>query len=71
MQREGRREWDAERGSVRMKRRKEREERVDEAEKITTKRKTNPTPILEEVLSRLDSQNCGRITCLQGKTALL
>ena len=51
---------DAERGSVRMKRRKEREERGDEAEKITTKSKTNPTPILEEILRRLGSQNCGR-----------
>ena len=59
------------RGSARMKRRKERGERGDEAEKITTKSKTNPTPILEEVLPRLDSQNCGRTTCLQGKTALL
>ncbi len=53
-----------------MKRRKEREERDDEAEKITTKSKTNPrgdTPIFEEVLPRLDSQNCGRTTYLQGK----
>jgi hypothetical protein len=54
-----------------MKRRKEREERGDETEKITTKIKTNPTPILEEVMPRLDSQNYGRTTCLQGKTALL
>jgi hypothetical protein len=54
-----------------MKRRKEREERGDEEEKITTKSKTNLTPILEEVLPRFDSQNSGRTTCLQGKTALL
>jgi hypothetical protein len=45
------------RGSARMKRRKERGERGDEAEKITTKSKTNPTLILEEVLPRLESQN--------------
>jgi hypothetical protein len=31
------------------------------------KNKTNPTSVFEEVLSRLDIQNCGRITCLQGK----
>jgi len=39
--------------------------------KITTKSKTNPTPIFEEVLKRLDNQNCGTTTCLQGETALL
>ena len=39
--------------------------------KITTKSKTNPTPIFEEVLSRLDTQNCGITTYLQGKTAFL
>jgi len=52
--------------------RKEHEERSDDdAEKITTKSKTNPTPIFEEVLPRLDSQNCGITTCLQGKNAFL
>jgi hypothetical protein len=45
-----------------MKRRKESEERGDDAEKIITKSKTNPTPIFEEVLPRLGSQNCGRTT---------
>jgi hypothetical protein len=36
------------------------------------KNKTNPTPpVFEDVLPRLGSQNCGRTTCLQGKTALL
>ena len=38
---------------------------------LITKSKTNPTPIFEEVLPRLGSQNCGTTTCLQGKTALL
>ena len=69
---------DAERGSSRMscrervgenEVRKEHEERSDDTEKITTKSKTNPTPIFEEVLPRLGSQNDGIPTCLQGKTA--
>jgi hypothetical protein len=41
------------------------------AEKITTKHNEPQQPYFEEVLPRLDSQNCGRTTCLQGKTALL
>jgi hypothetical protein len=41
------------------------------AEKITTKHNEYQHPYFEEVLSRLDSQNCGRTTCLQGKNALL
>jgi hypothetical protein len=35
------------------------------------KNETNPTPVFEELLSRLVSQNCGRTTCLQGKTTVL
>jgi hypothetical protein len=34
----------------------------ENTEKVTTKNKTNPTPVFEEVLTRLDSQNCGRTT---------
>jgi hypothetical protein len=41
------------------------------AEEITTKHNEHQHPYFEEVLPRLDSQNCGRTTCLQGKTALL
>jgi len=41
------------------------------AEKITTKHNEPQHPYFEEVLPRLGSQNCGRTTCLQGKTALL
>jgi hypothetical protein len=41
------------------------------AEEITTKHNEPQHPYFEEVLPRLDSQNCGRTTCLQGKTALL
>jgi hypothetical protein len=41
------------------------------AEEITTKHNKPQHPYFEEVLPRLDSQNCGRTTCLQGKTVLL
>ncbi len=118
MQRKGRRECDAERGSVRMKRRKEREERDDEGmwsgklqrwkwrapqrEIVVTKtlapRTEHTRPENRQWLQRNTvtmqrrnnnknqnephthiwgstatscSQNCGRTTCLQGKSTLL
>ena len=50
---------------------KEEHESESTQKKITTKSKTNPTPIFEEVLTRLDIQNYGTTTCLQEKTVLL
>ena len=44
------------------------------SKEITTdnnKKQRTPHPYFEEVQSRLVRQNCGRTTCLQGKTVLL